>query len=467
MKISMEVVRVVPTLLFTLVCVIILVFLSIGYSFGSISSMFFSALVVLLVITLWSTALIPPALVSIIFFFLSVVFSIAPPSTVFSGFHSGATWLVFGGLIIGLAVKNSGLDQRLVTAVLQKFPSGYLTSNYSIFYISFVLAWVVPSASARVALLVPILLSLSGKVGFKSGSRGSNGLILSGVMGTMTPAFAILPANVPNMSLFGATESIYNLSLTYGEYFILNFPILGIGSLILYPLVITILFSEKPALVKYVPSEDLWSKKEKRLLVILFIALVFWLTDTFHGISPAWVALGAAVFCLLPKIGVLSPSMIDREINFGPVVFVAGIIGLGSVMTYSGLGDFIADLTLRMAPLKVGVDYSNFFIQVLVGSVVGLFTTMPAQPSILVPMAEKIAAASGWSLLSTLSIPVVTWTMFPFFYQAPPLVLAVALGNLRVWWVTRMLLIYLMLSTVFILPLHYLWGQQLGYFSAQ
>ena len=37
-------------------------------------------------------------------------------------------------------------------------------------------------------------------------------------MGTMTPAFGILPSNVPNMALFGAIESIHGIRLSYGEY---------------------------------------------------------------------------------------------------------------------------------------------------------------------------------------------------------------------------------------------------------
>ena len=73
---------------------------------------------------------------------------------------------------------------------------------------------------------------------------------------------------------------------------------------------------------------------------------------------------------------------------------------------------------------------------------------MPAQPSIMVPMASAMASASGWPLMSILMAPVVTWIMFPFFYQAPPVVLAVALGELKIWWVIRMLLVYMIMSVI-------------------
>ena len=84
----------------------------------------------------------------------------------------------------------------------------------------------------------------------------------------------------------------------------------------------------------------------------------------------------------------------------------------------------------------------------------------------MIPMAEAMASASGWSLMSVFMAPVVTWTMFPFFYQAPPVVLAVALGDLRISWVIKMLLFYMLASTALLLPLHFFWGRYLGFFVA-
>ena len=34
------------------------------------------------------------------------------------------------------------------------------------------------------------------------------------------------------------------------------------------------------------------------------VALLLWVTDWLHGVSPGWVALGAALVCTLPGIGV-------------------------------------------------------------------------------------------------------------------------------------------------------------------
>ena len=423
-----------------------------------------AAAVVLLAIALWSTAVIPAALASLIFLFSAVVLAAAPASIVFSGFYAGATWLLFGGLVIGLGVRRSGLDVRLINTLLKRLPSSYLGIVYGVFSVALMLAWVVPSASARVALLVPIILSLSKKLGFGPGSKGQAGLVLASAMGTMTPAFGILPSNVPNMALFGAIESIHGIRLSYGEYLLLNFPVIGIGALLIYPLVITFLFKDRPQPGFKDGLSEQWSFAETRLLIILMAALALWVTDAMHGLSPAWVALGAAIIFLLPKVGVLAPKILSTEIDYSPMLFLSGVIGLGAVATHSGLGEIIAISLLEVVPLEPGADSTNFSLMVLIGTVVGIFTTMPAQPSVMVPMASAMELASGWSLKSVLMVPVFTWTMFPFFYQAPPVVLAVALGDVRISWVIRMLIVYMVLSIIVLLPIHFLWGQSLGFF---
>ena len=112
-----------------------------------------------------------------------------------------------------------------------------------------------------------------------------------------------------------------------------------------------------------------------------------------------------------------------------------------------------------------GQDFGNFYAMTGIAALVGIFTTMPAQPAILVPMAEAMAKASGWPLLSVVMTAVPTWSMMLFPYQGPPVVLAVALCNLRVAWVMKVLFIYFVIAAAVLLPLHFQWGRMLGYFG--
>ena len=420
--------------------------------------------VIILAIGMWATAIVPSYFGSLIFLFAAVVLAVAPPKVVFSGFHAGAMWLVFGGLVFGLGVKQTGLDTRLVRSLLTHFPKIYIGMIYGVFWVATSLALIVPSASGRVALLVPIMVALAKKLGFGEESKGRTGLILAASLGTMVPAFNILPANVPNMALYGAADSVLNIQLTYADYFLLNFPVMGVFALVVYPVLIAMLFRDTPRHPDHQEKISAWAGDEKRLLLFLTIALLLWITDSLHGISPAWVALGAAILCLLPRIGMLPPSVLGGEINYGPLLFLAGVIGLGAVANHAGLGTVIAENLMQFFEFQKGADFQNYASISLTSIVVGLFTTMPAQPSIMVAMTGTLVQATGWSELNVIMASMTAWGVFPFFYQTPPVVVAVALGNLKISDVTKTLICYMILGVLIMLPLHFLWGQSIGMF---
>ena len=420
--------------------------------------------VIILAIGMWATAIVPSYFGSLIFLFAAVALAVAPPKVVFSGFHAGAMWLVFGGLVFGLGVKQTGLDTRLVRSLLTHFPKIYIGMIYGVFWVATSLALIVPSASGRVALLVPIMVALAKKLGFGEESKGRTGLILAASLGTMVPAFNILPANVPNMALYGAADSVLNIQLTYADYFLLNFPVMGVFALVVYPALIAVLFRDTPRHPDHQEKISAWAGDEKRLLLFLTIALLLWITDSLHGISPAWVALGVAILCLLPRIGMLPPNVLGGEINYGPLLFLAGVIGLGAVANHAGLGTVIAKNLMQFLEFQKGADFQNYTSISLTSIVVGLFTTMPAQPSIMVAMTGTLAQATGWSELNVIMASMTAWGVFPFFYQTPPVVVAVALGNLKISDVTKTLICYMILGVLIMLPLHFLWGQSIGMF---
>lgn len=419
---------------------------------------------VALAIGLWSTDALPAYLTAILFFFVVVVLGIAPPEVVFSGFHSSAVWLVFGGLVLGLGVQRSGLGGRLVRMMLAHAPKSYLGVLAAVVLIGVALAFIVPSAVGRVLLLMPLVLTAADQLGFGAERNGRTGMVLAAGFGTMTPAFAILPANVPNMALIGNAESLYGVTFGYGGYFLLNFTVIGVSAIIAVPLLLSILFRDTPRRVELGAESLPWSAKERRLLAIVLAALALWLTDFAHGVSPAWVALGAAILCLMPRTGVLPANALAKDIDFGPWIFVAGVIGLGSVANHSGLGELIGQALFSVIELAPGEGIRNYAAIIGIGAVVGAVTTLPAAPAIMTPLAQSLADATGWPLADVLLLQVPTWMVFPFAYQAPPLVAAISVGGLRIAQVMRFLVVYLALGVVVILPLHYFWGRVLGYF---
>ncbi|MEO1190687.1 MAG: SLC13 family permease [Pseudomonadota bacterium] len=430
---------------------------------GAAASAFQGLALVFLAIALWATGLIPTALTAVLFFCATLVTGVAPPEVVFAGFHSTAVWLVFGGLFIGLAVQQSGLGSRAVRLCLALVGASYPRLVVALTIGGLLLAFVVPSSMGRVLLLMPIVLALADAVGLEEASKGRIGLVLAAAMGTMLPSFAILPANVPNMALIGAAESIYQLRFFYGSYLLLNFPVLGLVTAIAIPLLILRFFPDQ--VTEHPPEAEraAWSRAEKRLLFIMCMTVTLWALDFAHGLSPAWVALGAAVVLLWPGLGILDGRAF-RQVDFAPWIFVAGVIGLGAVASHSGAADLAGGWLLSHLDLGALAPWQQYAGIVALGMAIALMTGLPAAPAIMTPLAAELSRQSGWPLESVLLAQVPTWIAFGFAYQAPPIMVALSLAEIPVRRIGGLMLSYLGVGVLITLPLHYLWGRALGVF---
>ena len=418
--------------------------------------------IVLFAVALWATGAIPIHITALIMFLGAMLLDIAPPNVVFSGFHAGASWLIFGGLIITLAMQRSGLATRAVQALVMRLPAHYFAMALGIAVAGVVLSFLMPSASARAVLMAPLAMALADRLGFAENTQARFGLVLAAAMGSTIPAFGILPSTVVSMAFAGVAESIHGINFTYFDYTVLNFPILGALGLLIQTVLITFMFGAKPQADAAVETPADWSGDERRLLTILVFALALWMTDTLHGISPAWIAMAAALVCITPRIGILSSKVLTADVNYGPWLFVAGIIGMGAIAKHSGLGSALGVLLLDNVPLTADGGLITFFQIFVIGGAINLVATAPVVPPIMTAFAEAIAQATNWPIRSVLLAEVPSFMVFVLPHQAPPLVITMAIAGVPMRAGVRVLAVYVVIALVVILPLQYLWGRLLG-----
>ncbi|MBK17381.1 MAG: sodium:sulfate symporter [Rhodospirillaceae bacterium] len=424
--------------------------------------------IVTLTVGLFATAAIPEFLSALIFFFLCVIVALAPPNVVFSGFFSGAVWLVLGGLIIGVGIEVSGLGARIAGKLERLFGDTYVRVIWGTVLLMSLLAFLMPSAVGRVAIMLPVVLALADRLGFETGSNGRAGLILAVGLGTLILPFSILPANVPNVVLAGAAEAAYNIRFSYTEWMLLHFPVSAIIGLVVLPVSIILIFPDK---VAERPSDTVddhqpWSFNEKKMLILLICTLLLWVTDNRHGASPAWVSLGAGIVCALPVVGVLPAPQVMQKMNFGPLIFLAAVVGMGAVVIDTGLGNFLAQQLTSQINLASDSGLEKFASVIGIGWVLQLVATLAGQPAIMTAISEPIAAATGWSLTNVLMMQVPAWALLIFPYQAPPLVATRAISGLAISQFLKLMLPFALVSALISVPLQYLWWQFLGFLPA-
>ncbi len=416
------------------------------------------------IIGMWASGSLPEHLTAIAFFLLAMIFSIAPPGVIFSGFQSSAFWLVFGGMILGVAADATGLGRTIAHALSGNLDTTYPKLISGIVLVSVALAFLVPSAIGRMIILTPIILGLADQLDFKTGSSGRTGMVLATTFGSFFVPLTILPANLVNVVLAGAADTLYGVSINYGEYLLMHLPITGLIKGAVIVALICIIFPERMPDRRHTRGESpRLSPEGRRLTVIVGFALIAWITDFVHGVPPGWIALVAAFACLLPGIGVLGTDDMRKSTNLASLLYVAAILGLGAVVASSGTGALIADGLLAVArfdPATPGYNYAAFSA---VGIVLCTFATLPGAIVVLAPFADQVAEATGLPLLTVLMILVNGFSTLFLPYQSAPILVGLRLGGATMTQAARITLPLAAITICILLPLNYLWWQWLGY----
>jgi len=371
--------------------------------------------------------------------------------------------LVFGGLVIGVGIRTTGLAERLADAIAKRLGNSYAAIIGGTVALGVALAFLMPSTMGRTLVLMPIVLAMAEGLGFPQGSIGRVAMVLAAGFSTMIPAFSILPATVPALVLSGASETLYGLKPIYGSYLALHFPVLGFLKAVALWLLILWLYPDKPAAERDLKPRGAMRGGERTMAVLLALALVLWASDFLHGISPAWIGLAVAAVCLLPFLAVFPAQAFNDKINYGSLFYVAGVLGLGALVSQSGAGNLIAGWALAAIDLHPGEPLKAFASVVGLSAVSAMFVTQPGVPVIMTPLARELAEAAGLSLPAMLMLQVVGFSTVILPYQTPPLVVAMQLGQVRMADGNRLCLWLLAVTLLVLLPLDYFWWHALGW----
>ncbi len=420
-------------------------------------------ILVALTILAWAFGFFAESTTALLFFLLAAVFEVAKPSVIFSGFESPAWWLLLGGAITTIAVERTGLARRLTAFLLLRLAASYRLSLTAVALAALGLAFVMPSSTARVMLLIPIVLALADRLGLSAGRPGRAGLVMTAVAVSALPPAAILTSVVSNLVLLGAADTLYGIKISYGSYLLLHFPILGALKTLLLVEISYRLFPE-PHRLDPVPTQPAapMSHDERVVAVVLTISLVLFITDGVHGISPAWVSLAAGIVCLLLGFGPLQTKSLS-EMNFGMLVYVAGILGLGAVVADTGLGAALSGELLSLSGITPGHDVINLMVTTAIFMVVGLLTTVMGLPVVLAPLAGDFATASGLSVLTILMLQVVVISAMFFPYQNFLIMIGMQYGDIKLKRGVRFCLTQAAVTILVLFPLNYVWWSFLGY----
>ncbi|WP_395711048.1 SLC13 family permease [Reyranella sp.] len=341
-----------------------------------------------------------------------VLLAITPGMTLpaaLHGFTSEVAFFLIGAAAMGAAVEASGLAQR-AARFLTLSARGNPTRLYAQMIVSLpALAFLVPSAITRNAILIPAYREALDGMGIDKGGRVGRALMLA--LGMLNPlaSSALLTGGIASIAaatLLGGFSWLHWFGLMAVPYYAL----ILLGGLYLRLMVGRF---EPPVAAAAVPPAVPLSTAETRTLVVLALTAVLWLSDSWHHLSPAIPALIAAIALLCPPFGVLTWKVFEAKLSWSLILTVGASISLARAMTESGAAAWLGELLVgHLAGLSAAPLVLLALLIVAVAVVHLAITNLAACMALLIPIAITIATAAGLNpllcgLVATLAVDAV------------------------------------------------------------
>lgn len=417
----------------------------------------------LFTVSMWATGALPAHTAALLFFLVASVFAIAPARVVFAGFQSSAWWLVFSGLVIGAAADASGLGQWVARHAFRHAGMSYAGLIVAILTGAVVLCFIIPSSVGRMAIAIPAVAAIAAEAGHAEGSRARDGTLIAVVFGSFILAFGIMPANLINILTTGTAETLLGVHITYGEYMLMQFPVNTIlKGAIMAALLIWMFRPEGESRPVRPAGPEPLSHDGRVLLVIVLLTLAAWTTDFLHGIQAGWVALAAALLCLIPGIGAVTAKMFSQRVEVTTLLFAASVLGIGPVLHESGASALIGRLIASHLPLSEMGPAGGYFAMAYAASLTSIVANITGAVAIVTPLAAQFATA-GLDV-KTAALAQINGLSAPFFpYEALPLMVGLAMAGVAPSRVMKFCIAMALAGMLVLTPLNYLWWRALGY----
>lgn len=308
------------------------------------------------------------------------------------GFSNSAVVLVAAACFIAAAMTATQLDKRIALQVLSFVPARANHVAMGAILVGFLLSFIVPSATARVACLMPIMLGFLSAFGADRRSKFAALVVITAAQTASVWNVGIKTAAAQNMVAIGFIERQFGETITWGDWFVAGAPYSAVLTVALYYIMTRMLKPEmdyieggREAIRRQLDALGPTTANQWKLLVITLILLGFWATEgVLHNVDTTTSTIVAVAFMLLPRVGVMNWKESQKGFPWGTVLLFAVGIAMGSALLKTGAAPWLARLIVDNLGLTNATAFtilmllSLFLIVIHLGfaSATGLASTM-------------------------------------------------------------------------------------------
>ncbi len=268
------------------------------------------------------------------------------------GFANTALALVAAACFLSAAMTITGLDKRIALFILSKVGARTNRVLIGAILVGIVLSFLVPSTTARVACLVPIIMGIILAFGVDQRSRFAGMLMIATAQSASIWNVGVKTAAAQNMVAIGFIEKAYGQTITWSDWLIAAAPWSILMSIALYFVMIRMMPPEtkeiaggKETIRLALHALGPMSWAEKKLLFITLTLLAFWATEkVLHPFDTSSTTIAAIALMFTPGIGVMGWKQAQSKIPWGTIVLFGTGISLGTALLQTKAAAWLANI---------------------------------------------------------------------------------------------------------------------------
>lgn len=311
------------------------------------------------VMAIWITDALPKSISGLMIPVLLILSGVFPkPVDAFSGFTTNEAFLCLGAFILAGVMQVAGVDKRIALSVLSKVKPKVANLLSGLFVAHTISALLVPATVARSGMFLPIVNGVNKLFGTTDAEkRARKALAMAGIgFGAVFAAPVFLTGHMPNVIMSGLLNSKANAGITWGSWFWLHWPMLGMFPMMWWWVLkhFRLKGVEVTGGTQKIAEENEKlgpvSIIEKIVLVCFLIAVVLWATDKFHGLQTGIVTLMVVGIIFIPGLLPLNWKKVQEKTIWGTWLLLAGALSLVTAFSKTGLDKFMAEKMVDVVP---------------------------------------------------------------------------------------------------------------------
>lgn len=350
-------------------------------------------------VVLFITEWIPSWITGLLGCTLMVLLKVATFEEAFSGFSSSIVWLLFGAIIIGISMFDTGVAQLIGRNVIR-----LSCGREKLFLlISITVGGIMAAFLANTAVLAMFLVIIESVCRASPDMKRKN-LTLPMSLAVMYGGAMTLIGCTPQLTANGIMQKLTGVEMGMWD---LTRP--GVLIFIVF-IIYTMLFgykrgkkiwSDRPETSMQLNSEDadriMHKEYDKKKIIIMLVVVTFMMVFYVGAwITTVMTAMISALLCII--FGLTEVKGLVKKIDWSTLVFLAGCLGLGNALQVSGGGDIVASGFSKLLGDIVN-PFVIFALLCFLCLFISQFITNSAAIMIVLPIALPICTAYGFNYM--------------------------------------------------------------------